>query len=32
MKKRIVDVKETFIVDSPIDLFGLYESSVKDIQ
>ncbi|WP_275314685.1 hypothetical protein [Tenacibaculum bernardetii] len=32
LKNKIVAVKGTFIVDSPIDLFGLYESSVKDIQ
>ena len=31
LKNNILPIKGTFIVDSPIDLFGLYESSIKDI-
>lgn len=31
LKKKMLPIKGVFIVDSPIDLYGLYESSVKDI-
>lgn len=31
LKNNILPIKGAFIVDSPIDLYGLYESSIKDI-
>ncbi|OUS03410.1 hypothetical protein A9Q86_00410 [Flavobacteriales bacterium 33_180_T64] len=32
LKNKLLEIKGAFVIDPPLDLFGLYESSIKDLK